>query len=300
MAAIQMFEDPRTVSGYQIELFETPGDSVISDDPLGRFELRNSLRELLPGLGDGARTPISGEIGRTTVLELQLTRDTASALIDNRLGLVRRDATQSTARVTMDTDPDRHELAFIRLADHPLVRSIQPPVQLQLVDCEVAVSDAELSGERIGSLTLPTPSAEATYPIIGIIDSGVAPVLDAWIVDRFDYLDETEHDTAHGTGVAGLVITGQAANSIRDGGMPESPPVPRSPFRQDDERDAEHRGCLSPDTSPSEGDPAFAAPPSSRDDAPVAIGSPPSGDRTVYRQGTGFMAPHRLSPIGGE
>ena len=211
-AAMQMFDDHRTVSGYQVELFETPGDSVIADDPLGRFALRDSLQKLLLGLGTGARTLLSSEIGRTTVLEIQLTSSIADAVLDNRLGLAQRDVTPIAALDPVDANSDRHEQALKLLADHPLVRSIQPPVQLQLTDNEAALSAGRSRGSQFGSLTLPTPSVDATYPIVGIIDSGVAPVLDAWVSGRFDYLDETEYDPAHGTRVAGLVTAGQAAN----------------------------------------------------------------------------------------
>jgi len=101
--AMQMFDDPRTVSGYQIELFETPGDSVIADDPLGRYALRSSLQKMLLGLGAGARTFFASEIGRSPVLEFQLTSSTANALVDNRLGIARRDV--KPAVVSAPTGP---------------------------------------------------------------------------------------------------------------------------------------------------------------------------------------------------
>jgi hypothetical protein len=49
-AAMATLEDPRSVSGYQIELFETPGDRVIADDPIGRNTLRSTLEALLLSL----------------------------------------------------------------------------------------------------------------------------------------------------------------------------------------------------------------------------------------------------------
>lgn len=212
-AAMQMFDDPRTVSGYHIELFETPGDSVIADDPLGRFALRNSLQELLLGLGAGARTFLGSEIGRTPVLEIQLTSNSNDALVDNRLGVAGRDVTSVTSSAPVDQNADRHEMALNRLADHPLVRSIQPPMQLQLADNEGLRSDASSLSTSGLPLVLPQPSQDATYPIVGVIDSGVADVLAPWIKGRFDYLDASEHDPAHGTGVAGLITAGQAVNS---------------------------------------------------------------------------------------
>ena len=211
-AAMQMFEDPRTVSGYHIELFETPADSVISDDPLGRAALRNSLQQLLLNLGLGARTLLSSEIGRTPVLEFQLTTGSAPALVDNRLGVAGRDVTPLTAPAPVDLNPDRHEQALNKLADHPLVRAIQPPLQLQLADSEFEGSDASSTAQGSQALTLPTPASGSVYPIVGVIDSGVAPLLDPWIEGRFDYLDETEYNPAHGTGVAGLIVAGQTAN----------------------------------------------------------------------------------------
>jgi len=211
--AMQLFEDPRTVSGYHIELFETPGESVIADDPLGRFALRNSLQELLLGLGAGARTFFASEIGRTPVLEFQLTSSASKALVDNRLGLARRDVTEVTTSAPVDQNADRHEQALNKLADHPLVRSIQPPVQLQLTDDKSLRSDAgplETSGLPVA---LPQPSQNATYPIVGVIDSGVSDVLAPWVKGRFDFLDPSEYDPAHGTGVAGLITAGQSTNS---------------------------------------------------------------------------------------
>lgn len=211
-AVMQMFEDPRTVSGYHIELFETPGDNVIADDPLGRFALRSSLQELLLGLGAGARTFFVSEIGRTPVLEFQLTQSPNNALVDNRIGPAGRDVTAFTKSAPVDLNAERHEDALNKLTAHPLVRSIQPPIQLQLAD-EVLVSDSGSPSFSSLPVPLPQPSQNAIYPIVGVIDSGVSNVLAPWVKGRFDFLDETECDGNHGTGVAGLICAGQSINS---------------------------------------------------------------------------------------
>ena len=212
-AAMQMFEDPRTVSGYHIELFETPSDSVIADDPLGRLELRTSLQNLLLGLGTGARTCYSSEIGRTPVLEFQLTSSSANALVDNRHGIVGRNVTAIASASPVDQNADRHEMALNKLADHPLVRSIQPPMQLQLADDDISTSDAGSLSASSLPIVVPQPAQDGTYPIVGVIDSGVSNVLAPWVKGRFDYLDTSKYDTQHGTGVAGLITVGQATNS---------------------------------------------------------------------------------------
>ena len=54
---------------------------IIADDPLGRIALRRSLEQLLLSLGMGARSFLAFEVGRTPVLEVQLTTQPEEALI---------------------------------------------------------------------------------------------------------------------------------------------------------------------------------------------------------------------------
>lgn len=208
-AAMNMLADPRTVSGYLIELFETPREQVIADDPTGRSALQRSLEDLVLSFGEGTRAYFSAVIGRTPVLEMQLTRGSQRALIDNRVGLVRGDAGAPSAPVEIDRAPDRHEAALNALQSHPLVRAIRPPVQLQLTDDQ---SQLPLDANA-GPLVLPKPAQGARYPIVGVIDSGVSPILDDWVIERFDFLDASEYDPFHGTGVAGLVAMAQLVNA---------------------------------------------------------------------------------------
>jgi hypothetical protein len=208
-AAMSMLADPRTVSGYHIELFETPREQVISDDPSGRAALQRSLEQLVLSFGAGTRAYFSAVIGRTPVLEMQLTTGAQRALLDNRLGGARGELS-GLGVVTIDQTPQRHEAALTALQNHPLVRAIRPPVQLQLADAE----SGRLDFEGVAPLKLPKPTQGATYPIVGIIDSGVAPVLDDWVAHRFDFLDTSEYDPVHGTGVAGLASLGQLLNPV--------------------------------------------------------------------------------------
>jgi hypothetical protein len=212
-AAMAALEDPRSVSGYQIELFETPGDRVIADDPIGRNTLRRTLESLLLSLGRGARSYVASEIGRTPVLELQLTRGDQEALVDDRSGIARGDGVPLTGPSQIDLNPERHEAALSALQRHPLVRAILPPILLQLTD-ETSAKSGGKKGAEAGAkvLTVPKPEVGAIYPVVGVIDSGVAPVLEDWVVDRFDYLGPNEYDSAHGTGVAGLIAVAQLAN----------------------------------------------------------------------------------------
>ncbi|RWK76782.1 S8 family peptidase [Mesorhizobium sp.] len=208
-AALAALEDPRAVSGYQIELFETPYERVIADDPIGKIALRRSLEQLLLSLGLGARSYLAFEVGRTPVLEVQLTTQPVEALIDNRTGVAGSDSGLEVTTSSMDYNPERHEAALTALQKHPLVRAILPPVLLELTD------DRSKAGPETGAkpVTIPTPQEQSVYPIVGVIDSGVAPILDDWVAGRFDYLSPGEYDAAHGTNVAGLLTIGQALNN---------------------------------------------------------------------------------------
>jgi hypothetical protein len=208
-AALAALEDPRAVSGYQVELFETPSERVIADDPIGRIALRRSLEQLLLSLGLGARSFLAFEVGRTPVLEVQLTTQPVEALIDNRAGVGGSDAGLEVTASSMDCNPERHESALTALQKHPLVRAILPPVLLELTD-DGTNPGSELPEEPV---SIPVPQAQSVYPIVGVIDSGVAPILDDWVSGRFDYLSPGEYDTVHGTNVAGLLSIGQSLNS---------------------------------------------------------------------------------------
>ncbi|MFK3888831.1 S8 family peptidase [Sphingomonas sp. NPDC079357] len=212
-AALAALDDPRAVSGYSIELFNAPVDPVIADDPVGRGQLLRSLEGLFLGLGLGARAFVHRSIGRTPVLELQLTRDTRPALIDNRSSPVGGEIATALLPNEVDRSPDRHEAALGALQDHPLVRAILPPILLQIEE-EQRPPPSDL-GLDLPSypLEIPPPAADATYPVVGVIDSGVAPVLDEWVVGRFDYLSEGEFNAVHGTAVAGLVSVPRLTNN---------------------------------------------------------------------------------------
>ncbi len=210
-AVMQMFSDPRTVSGYHIELFETPSRNVIADDPLGQSALLNSLQKMLLSFGPGTRTLLATKVGRTPVLEFQLTHGVEPALVDNRLGLAGRDVTVISRSEPVDLSSDRHESALSKLASHPLVRAIHPPIQLQLGSQNLSAGQ-EFGAGNGSQVAIPAPVQGSRYPIVGVVDSGVSNILSSWLSGRFDFLTEDEFDGQHGTGVAGIIALGQTLN----------------------------------------------------------------------------------------
>ncbi len=210
--AMGLFDDPRTVSGYQIELFETPARREISDDPTGCSALTRSLEGLLKEFGKGSRAFLSTNIGRTPVLELQLTLNEAPAIVDDRLGSTSVDGRLRIEPSEVDRNSERHETSLSALQAHPLVRAIGPPVQLQLTDDPGCAATTPAEGLE-APVAIPERQRGSIYPRVGIIDSGIASVLGGWVLDRFDYLDPDDCDPTHGTAVAGMVTIGQGINS---------------------------------------------------------------------------------------
>ena len=89
--ALDMLQDPAAVSGYMVELFETPGEAVIADDPLGRIALLDSLKETLRSFGPGTRAFSAPSVGRTPILEFHLTRSDEPAFIEDRSSIATAD-----------------------------------------------------------------------------------------------------------------------------------------------------------------------------------------------------------------
>jgi Subtilase family len=205
-AGVQAFSEPYAFPGYLIELFEVPPLQTIANDRWGRRELFNSLFRLLLSLGNGARSYLLPAMGRTPILELQLTTATSvAALVDlSQIETVSAELRETAPIV--DPNVGRHEEALTQLAYHPLVRRIDPPIRMTLE------SDASSAGPLSLTFDLPTRAATRTYPRIGVVDSGISAHLAAWLLGRFDHLATNEVDAVHGTKVASLVVGAQAAN----------------------------------------------------------------------------------------
>ncbi len=69
------------------------------------------------------------------------------------------------------------------------------------------------------------PEESLRYGVVGLIDSGTDPSnprLQAWVVDRHDFVPRSQQDHAHGSFVAGLIAQGRALNH-GDPRFPTSP-----------------------------------------------------------------------------
>jgi hypothetical protein len=86
-----------------------------------------------------------------------------------------------------------------------IVRSVILPAILQ---------SALAEGDSSGSINIPIPDPDESYPVIGIIDSGVANIatLNEWSSGSSDYPIHGNQDVSHGTFIAGLISNAETLN----------------------------------------------------------------------------------------
>jgi hypothetical protein len=78
---------------------------------------------------------------------------------------------------------------------------------------------------RLTPATFPPPKKGVDYPIVGLIDTGIAPgnpFLAPWIADRVEYVPQNARDYEHGTFVGGLLVHARLLNHA-DSRFPETP-----------------------------------------------------------------------------
>lgn len=99
-----------------------------------------------------------------------------------------------------------HQALLGFLDNEAVVKSILLPPVLQ---------SARLGGEPRGEPVIPAPETARTYPVIGIVDSGVTklPQLAPWLVGSSDFVSDEAQDVSHGTFIAGLICAGDVLNT---------------------------------------------------------------------------------------
>lgn len=109
--------------------------------------------------------------------------------------------------------------ALARLAAFPGAQSLSTFPQYQIVR-----TTSRVIGD-VSSISLPPPDSGRDYGIVGVIDSGTDsanPFLQAWVVDRYDFVPTGVQDNGHGSFVAGLVAGGRRLNH-NDDRFPNTP-----------------------------------------------------------------------------
>jgi hypothetical protein len=203
-AAVAWLSNPMTGGGYQVELFDEPTPRAQWDllDPAHR----RLIESFVGGFGALA-VGVSVERlppRRQVLVSARLEREAGGAVL--RLAPSGLPERRRRTPGPFDPDVERHGWLLEFLDRHPLVRRVELP--------GVVVRSATDANARLppGEASLPVRDEGRSYPRLGVIDGGIAPVLDDWIVDRWDVLADEDMDLAHGTFIGGLAVAGKSLN----------------------------------------------------------------------------------------
>ncbi|MBA0177504.1 S8 family peptidase [Pectobacterium carotovorum] len=104
---------------------------------------------------------------------------------------------------------------IVKLANFVGIRKLEPMPVFSLSN----TINRPSTHKKLNIVNFPLPEENKTYPLLGIIDSGVDPnnkTLAPWIWDRLDLVNG-QHDYEHGNMVASLAINGRWLNNKHKG-----------------------------------------------------------------------------------
>lgn len=214
--AVDWLASPGVIGGYIVEFFR-PDLSVEGETVLRTL---NAFRSRLEALEGGltalplAIRETSTSSGTLSSVAVQLMRGTeekhiALSLQDEEQFDETTTFSRHVARVdvpTPDFSIERHQALLDLLANEPLVRSVQLP---PIIDINPAGGGAE---ETLAEIAPPVP--EQSYPVVGIIDGGIASLdsISPWRAGTANTIDPDDRDEYHGTFIAGLVAGARQLN----------------------------------------------------------------------------------------
>lgn len=185
--ALEWLADPRTGGAYYVETFV----SLRSIGARGSDETKvRALKSLESFERKLAEISLPIEISRTTEKWTNASLYIIRVITDARDEVKRR----------------THNALLSFLENEPVVKSIILPPILQ---------SSAMSGANSNAPEISRPDINKSYPVVGIIDSGVAefPGLTDWCVGQLDFIPKEQQDVSHGTFIAGLVCAGEELNT---------------------------------------------------------------------------------------
>jgi hypothetical protein len=213
--AVAWLRQPNVIGGYIVELFR-PNRKVgigTADGLINR--LRNSLQRLGGGLLIRPFLPSeqTTQFGQPSLtLSIQLLDDERRQielpfLADGRaLEMSETGLAEGMRGVRVDTSLARHTELLTVLANQALVRSVELPPLLETAP--------EGGTARRSAATVAAPAERADYPVVAVIDGGVAsnPAIGSWKVGDAGLVPAADRDESHGTFIAGLICAGSSLN----------------------------------------------------------------------------------------
>ncbi len=208
--AVAWLDQENVVGGYAVELFRP--DARVTPGAVQKMLER--FRERLASLGGLTVLPFSRKsmaIGGAITLSITLRSDAENLISLPSFTELEDDAADEPSRPEPSV-PDfsiaRHQALLDLLSREPLVRRIELPLRI-----ESQPSD----GRSLGiAADIPPPRAGEEYPVVGVIDAGIAKIdpLNAWRAGGVDLIAANDRDEGHGSFIAGLLAGAGALNPL--------------------------------------------------------------------------------------
>lgn len=204
--ALRWLQDPRTGGYYFVELFDAPpsqGDLDLVSGPKRKLfsSFTQMIRESLPGI---KAVRLALRDNRRPLLAVWVTHSGEQAEL---LWQPTRIQALRDLPAELDWSVQKHQELVSALERHPLVKRIHlPPI---LTSNHVA---AMAEGNGSGDWIPPTRVAGKKYPRVAVVDGGLAPILDDWVVDEWLNIAPADESLEHGTFIGGLLVAGQTLN----------------------------------------------------------------------------------------
>lgn len=228
--AVTWLEGEGVIGGYIVELFRPDPDVT----PLAVAQMVSRFRDRLQSISGILAVPFGQRTVEFSSSSLALSIDlrtggpatvvlptlpvstTEEQAADLDVG-PSEGVTTTLSRLPQDLSPARHQQLLDLLATEPLVRRVELPLR---IEASPASYDIEPARADISS-----PVEGQVYPIVGIVDAGVAEVeqLAPWRAGESGLIAPADRDEEHGTFIAGLLCGASAMNPIL---TPHLEPVP--------------------------------------------------------------------------
>ncbi|HEV2740405.1 MAG TPA: S8 family peptidase [Candidatus Elarobacter sp.] len=190
LAALQL---PGACGAYIIETY-LPLSEYLADIPSTRTRtfaaLLRALQALRFPIQLGLVSPSTGTLGvRPTIADERF--DTTARL-------------PTEARIELS--PARHNALLQTLDSSPVIKRISLPTSFETAE----MYDTSILGTEFA--TFNSERAIESYPVVGIVDSGISDTLAPWVIWRHDYIDAAHLEPDHGTKVASIAFAGGILN----------------------------------------------------------------------------------------
>ncbi|GGF35603.1 hypothetical protein GCM10011321_28360 [Youhaiella tibetensis] len=220
--AISWLETENVIGGYVVELFRPNVDVT----PIAVTSMISRFRERLEELGGVIAVPFSDRsvefsspgltlsvdlrVGGPSQIILPTLRQSSEGDDGSEVDVVDYgDTAPVRARIGVpDRTATRHQQLLDVLASEALVRRIELPLRLEASPATSNVDDAQAK--------IPAPVGSETYPVVGVVDAGVANVaqLSPWRAGGSGPITPGDRDEDHGTFIAGLLAGGPSLNPM--------------------------------------------------------------------------------------